>query len=118
MPSLVTDEGDVLTQSIAILGGWTRRIEAAAAPADAAGRARVRSLALAIACDIHPLNNTRAALLTGTLGVTDAQRDGWTRYWIDIGFEALEARLARRRGDWLLATATRQRSPTSVSCRR
>jgi maleylacetoacetate isomerase len=96
VPSLVTDEGDVLTQSIAILE-WLDEThpKPPLLPADAAGRARVRSLALAIACDIHPLNNTRVQhYLTGTLGVTDAQKDGWTRYWIDTGFEAIEARLA------------------------
>jgi maleylpyruvate isomerase len=35
--------------------------------------------------------------LTGTLGVTEAQRMGWFKYWIDVGFEALEARLAREK---------------------
>jgi hypothetical protein len=56
----------------------------------------VRGIALAIACDIHPLNNLRVLnYLTGTLGVTDAQRDGWYRYWVDVGLEALETRLAR-----------------------
>ncbi len=97
VPSLVTDAGDVLTQSLAILE-WLDETypKPPLLPPDAAGRARVRSLALAIACDIHPLNNTRVQhYLTGTLGVTDAQRDGWTRYWIDMGFEALETRLAR-----------------------
>ena len=29
------------------------------------------------------------------IGATDAQRDGWYRYWCDVGFEALETRLAR-----------------------
>ena len=58
-------------------------------------RARAR-VALAIACDIHPLNNLRVLnYLTGTLGATDAQKDGWYRYWCDVGFEALETRLAR-----------------------
>ena len=33
--------------------------------------------------------------LTGTLGVTEAQKDGWYRYWVDIGLEALETSLAR-----------------------
>ena len=97
VPSLVTDGGDVLTQSLAIIE-WldeTQR-EPPLLPADSAGRARVRSLALAIACDIHPLNNLRVLnYLTGTLGATDAQRDGWYRYWCDVGFEALETRLAR-----------------------
>ena len=97
VPSLVTDDGDVLTQSLAILE-WLDEThpQPPLLPGDPAGRARVRSLALAVVCDIHPLNNLRVQnYLTGTLGVTDAQKDGWTRYWIDTGFEALEARLAR-----------------------
>ena len=96
VPSLVTDDGAVLTQSLAILE-WLDETHSRSPllPADPSGRARVRSLALTIACDIHPLNNLRVQnYLTGTLGVTDAQKDGWVRYWIDTGFEALETRLA------------------------
>ena len=99
VPALVTDEGDVLTQSLAIIE-WLDEThpQPPLLPADAAGRARVRSLAQAIACDIHPLNNLRVLnYLTGTLGATDAQKDGWYRYWCDVGLEALETRLARER---------------------
>jgi maleylacetoacetate isomerase len=99
VPALVTDGGDVLTQSLAIIE-WLEEThpQPALLPGDAAGRARVRSLALAVACDIHPLNNLRVLnYLTGTLGATDAQRDGWMRYWCDVGLEALETRLARER---------------------
>jgi maleylacetoacetate isomerase len=97
VPSLVTDDGTVLTQSIAILEWLDETFrEPPILPRDAAGRARVRSLALAIACDIHPLNNLRVlSYLTGTLGATEAQKNGWYKYWIDVGFEALETRLAR-----------------------
>ncbi len=97
VPSLVTDDGDVLTQSLAIIE-WLDEsyAEPPLLPADAAGRARVRALALAIACDIHPLNNLRVLnYLTGTFGATDAQKDGWYRYWCDVGLEALETQLAR-----------------------
>jgi maleylacetoacetate isomerase len=97
VPALVTDSGDVLTQSLAIIE-WLEEScpQPPVLPPDAAGRARVRALALAIACDIHPLNNLRVLnYLTGTLGATDAQKDGWYRYWCDVGFEALETRLAR-----------------------
>jgi maleylacetoacetate isomerase len=97
VPALVTDDGDVLTQSLAIIE-WLDEThpQPPLLPAGAAGRARVRSLALAVACDIHPLNNLRVLnYLTGTLGATDAQRDGWYRYWCDVGLEALETRLAR-----------------------
>jgi len=67
-------------------------------PAAPAERAWVRAVALAVACDIHPLNNLRVLnYLTGTLGVTEVQRDGWYRYWIDLGFEALERRLSTER---------------------
>ena len=97
VPALVTDEGNVLTQSLAIIE-WLDEAhpQPPLLPKDAAGRARVRALALAIACDIHPLNNLRVLnYLTGTLGVTDAQGDGWYRYWCDVGLEALETQLAR-----------------------
>jgi maleylpyruvate isomerase len=97
VPSLVTDDGVVLTQSVAILEWLDETFrDPPILPRDAAGRARVRSLALAIACDIHPLDNTRVlSYLTGTLGVTEAQKNGWYKYWIDVGFEALETSLAR-----------------------
>ncbi len=100
VPSLVTDDGAVLTQSLAILEWLDETCPLPRLlPADPAGRARVRSLALAIACDIHPLNNLRVlTYLTGTLGVTEAQKNGWYKYWIDTGFEALETRLAREPG--------------------
>ena len=97
VPTLVTDQGDVLTQSVAILEWLDETYPSPPIlPRDPAGRARVRSLALAVACDIHPLNNTRVlSYLTGTLGVTEEQKNGWYKYWIDTGFEALETRLAR-----------------------
>ena len=59
-------------------------------------RARVRAVALQIACEIHPLDNLRVLnYLIGTLGVSKEQKDGWYRYWIDVGFEALEKALSR-----------------------
>jgi len=97
VPTLVADNGDVMTQSLAIIE-WLDETspEPPLLPADAAGRARVRSLALAIACDIHPLNNLRVLnYLTGTLGATEAQKNGWCRYWCDVGLEAIETQLAR-----------------------
>ena len=97
VPALATDGGDVLTQSLAIIE-WLDEAHPhpPLLPSTAEGRARVRALALAIACDIHPLNNLRVLnYLTGTLGATDTQRDGWYRYWCDVGLEALETQLAR-----------------------
>jgi maleylacetoacetate isomerase len=97
VPALELDDGEVLTQSLAIID-WLDETyrEPPLLPEDATARARVRSIALAIACDIHPLNNTRVLnYLSHTLGVSDEQRSGWYKYWIDQGFEALELRLAR-----------------------
>ena len=64
-------------------------------PATSRDRARVRSIAQAIACDIHPLNNLRVQqYLERELGASEEQRNAWTRHWIGLGFEAVEAMLA------------------------
>ena len=53
----------------------------------------MRSLALAIACDIHPLNNLRVLeYLRGPLGLDAAAVNAWYRHWIAAGFAALETR--------------------------
>jgi maleylacetoacetate isomerase len=97
VPALVTDDGAVLTQSLAIIEYLDEtHPQPPLLPADPVARARVRSLALAVACDIHPLNNLRVLLyLKNTLGVSDEQKDGWYKYWIDVGLEAIELRVAR-----------------------
>ena len=65
-------------------------------PADPLGRARVRSLALTVACEIHPINNLRVLkYLTGEMGVSDELKMQWYRHWVEEGFRILETRLAR-----------------------
>ena len=101
LPALELDDGTVITQSLAIID-WLDEThpEPPLLPAGATARARVRSIALAIACDIHPIDNLRVLeYLTGTLGVSVAAKDGWYRYWVDVGFEALERQLAQGSGD-------------------
>jgi maleylacetoacetate isomerase/maleylpyruvate isomerase len=64
-------------------------------PKNPAARALVRSLALAIACEIHPLNNTRVLnYLSGPLGLNDDAKRTWYHHWIALGLGAFEARLA------------------------
>lgn len=64
-------------------------------PAGARDRARVRALALTVACDIHPLNNLRVLrYLEQPLEVAPAQREDWVRHWISEGLGAIEAMLA------------------------
>ena len=99
VPALALDDHHVLTQSLAIIEylDETQR-EPPLLPSDPVERARVRAIALQIACEIHPLNNLRVLnYLIGTLGVAREQKDGWYRYWIDVGFEALETSLKRER---------------------
>jgi maleylpyruvate isomerase len=97
VPVLVTDGGDVLTQSLAIIEYLDEtHPQPPLLPTDPLGRARVRSIALAVACDVHPLNNLRVLrYLANTLHVTEAQKDAWYAHWVSDGLATLEARLAR-----------------------
>lgn len=63
-------------------------------PADALGRARVRALALGIACDIHPLGNLRVLrYLVHDLKLTDEDKKRWVRHWVETGLAAIERQL-------------------------
>ena len=90
------DEGTVMTQSLAIIEYLDERHpHPPLLPVDPKDRARVRAIALAIACDIHPLNNLRVLNhLRDRLGLDEEARNAWYRHWIVEGFEALEAMLA------------------------
>jgi maleylpyruvate isomerase len=70
-------------------------------PVGAEDRAWVRSIALAIACDIHPIDNTRVLqYLDRNLSVDQAGRDEWYRHWIREGFRAINEQLGERRGTY------------------
>lgn len=63
-------------------------------PADALGRARVRALALDVACEIHPLNNLRVLrYLTGPMGLSEDAKNRWYRHWVETGLETVERQL-------------------------
>jgi len=98
VPLLVTDDGLHLHQSMAIIEYMDETVpEPPLLPRDAAGRARVRALAQDIACEIHPLNNTRVlGYLTGTLGASDDAKTAWIRRWVEGGLEVVERQLAAR----------------------
>lgn len=92
---LVIDGPNVLTQSLAIIE-YLEEIqpEPALLPKTPLERARVRSIAQAIASDIHPLNNLRVLrYLVGPLKVSDEAKNEWYRHWVVEGLTALERSL-------------------------
>lgn len=94
VPALETPHG-VLTQSLSIIEYLDETLPGPALlPDDAAGRARVRSLAAIVACDIHPIDNLRVLqYLRREHGQDDAGVARWYNHWIAEGFDAIERRL-------------------------
>ena len=65
-------------------------------PADALGRARVRAIAMDIACEIHPLNNLRVLrYLVHDLKLSEDDKNRWYRHWVESGLEAVERQLTQ-----------------------
>lgn len=98
VPSLVADDGAVLTQSLAIMEYLDEMMPSVAPllPKGAVDRAHVRALALSLTCDVHPLNNVRVLnYLTSELGVSSEQKDAWIAHWMTLGLEAFEQTLAQ-----------------------
>ena len=100
VPALVVDDpaqGEAtLTQSLAIIEYLDETFpEPPLLPADALGRARVRAIALDIACEIHPLDNLRVLrYLQRELKVSDDDKDRWYRHWVETGLDVVERGLA------------------------
>lgn len=96
-------DGHKLTQSLSIMVYLDQtRPEPMLMPRDPADGAHVRSMALAIACDIHPLNNLRVLkYLKHEFGQEQDAIDAWVGHWITEGFTALEAMARPRAGTFL-----------------
>ena len=95
------DGGQLYAQSLALIEYLDEtHPEPPLLPKDPPGRAHVRSMALAIACDIHPLNNLRVLnYLKGPLAQPQAAVDAWYRHWVAEGFRGLEELAKRHSGD-------------------
>jgi maleylpyruvate isomerase len=95
VPSLVLDDGEVLTQSLAIIEYLDETApQPPLLPSDPVARAQVRALSQIIACDIHPLNNLGTLqYLKRSLGQEQATIDAWYHHWVLEGFAAIEAML-------------------------
>jgi len=88
-------DGAVLTQSLAIIEYLDEKYpQPPLLPHDPLERAYVRSIALAIACEIHPLNNLRVLrYLTKDLGQSEEAKNAWYRHWVEQGLAQVEAQL-------------------------
>jgi len=96
---LLKDGDAVLTQSLAIIEYLDETHPTPPLlPSDALGRARVRSLAYHIACEIHPLNNLRVLrYLVRDLKISEDDKNRWYRHWVETGLETVERQLAAAR---------------------
>jgi len=92
---VLDDNGHTLMQSLAIIEYLDETYpEPPLLPRTPLDRAYVRSIALGVACEIHPLNNLRVLrYLVRDLKVTDEQKDAWYRHWVEQGLASIEARL-------------------------
>ena len=100
VPALV-DDGQLITQSLAICE-YLEELHPTPSlfPAGALARARVRSLANQIACDIHPINNLSVLqYLKRELHQTQDSIDTWYRHWVTTGFDHIEQELAQTGSD-------------------
>ncbi|HXA38288.1 MAG TPA: maleylacetoacetate isomerase [Phenylobacterium sp.] len=100
-PALDLGGGRVLTQSLSILEWLEEEYpDPPLLPTTSLDRQIVRAMALIVACDIHPLNNTRVGRKLHQMGIDQAGILEWTQAWIRDGFDALEPMVAEYGGGY------------------
>ncbi|MFC7379468.1 maleylacetoacetate isomerase [Brevundimonas sp. GCM10030266] len=106
LPTLVTDDGAVLTQSLAICEYLDElHPEPALLPADPLKRARVRAVAQVIACDIHPVQNLKVLQNLRELGLAEEAVQSWAAVVIEEGLDAVDRLLADNPGPFAFGAA-------------
>lgn len=100
VPALLTDDGDLLTQSLAIIEYLDERYpQPPLLPESLVARAHARAIALTIAAEVHALLTPRvAARLKSIPGVDADSALSWNRHWIAEGLSSVEGLLARQQG--------------------
>lgn len=96
-------DGRTITQSLAIVEYLDETFpQPPLLPTSPLDRALVRAMALTVACDMHPLNNTRVlGYLRSPLGLDENTVNTWYRHWVALGLGALEEEATRSSGDGL-----------------
>lgn len=96
VPTLIDDDDHIITQSLAIIEYLNEQYPTPPLlPQSAFERAQVRSMALSIACDIHPLNNLRILnTLRKDWQASPEQVTQWYHHWLEAGFDAIEKKLS------------------------
>lgn len=96
------DDNKIITQSMAIIEYLDELYpNPPLLPADSFNKAKVRAFALAIAADLHPLNNLRVLqYLTNHLSISNEQKNAWYHHWIHTVFSALEKQLTDHKNDY------------------
>lgn len=106
LPSLVTDDGAVLTQSLAIIEYLDEIApEPALLPADPVLKAKVRAVAQAVACDIHPVQNLKVLQRLRELGLGEELVQAWASTTIEEGLDAVDRLLADQPGPFAFGDA-------------
>ncbi|MCF6318336.1 MAG: maleylacetoacetate isomerase [Proteobacteria bacterium] len=99
VPSFVSNEGDVLTQSLAIIDYLDEVYpQNSLYPQNPIQKAQAKAMALSVACDIHPLNNLRVLKYLKGENWQQKQVDKWYVHWIHEGFSAIERQLEGNAG--------------------
>jgi len=105
VPTLQNDAA-VLTQSLAIIE-WLDEThpEPPLLPQDRLRRAQVRAFALALACDVHPVQNLKVLARLRQLGVPEAQVTEWAAWANREGLAACEMLIANEPGPFCFGEA-------------
>ncbi len=104
VPTLVTDQGVTITQSMAIMEYLEEAFpEVPILPKNLENRAACRSLAQIVVADIHPLNNLRVLQYLKGCDWQPDQVDAWYAHWIHQGFQAMETIAKNRQTSYLNA---------------
>ena len=106
VPTLENDAGAVITQSLAIIE-WLDETHPTPPllPRDPLQRAKVRAFAMAIACDIHPVQNLKVLTRLRQLGLPEEQVTGWAAWANREGLAACEALIAGEAGPFCFGAA-------------